>query len=201
MRRTGRATVRDLLWNFARAEFELPPQGPRHTQPILSDRLREGVARGARERFTRADWAQLREAVLSTRATIVSPLFTLVRSWFLAELEPDDLAKLRVMNLRIFTSLVPSRRLPDLAAALDRGVFPEVWDPRHYRHLRAAFDLDRMYGLPIVVGERSAGPLIIVEGTTRLSVIATKQARGEWDGRPVPTLIGVGAQLGTWEWY
>jgi hypothetical protein len=201
MRRIGRATVQDLFWNFARAEFEVPPNGPRHTQPVLSSELRDRVLRGEREQLSPRDWQRLREAVLSTRSSIVTPLARLVRTWFLAELAPADVAELRVLNLRIFTSIVRSRRLVDLAAALDRGEFPRIWDPDHYRELRAHFDPGRMHGLPILVSARGTGPFSVVEGTTRLSVIASLRGCGGLAPEPLPVLLGVGAGLVDWEWY
>lgn len=201
MRVTGRASVRDLFWNFARAEFEVPARGPRHTQPEIPGELKERILRGERAGLSRYDWGLLREALISTRASIVNPVLAYVRTWSLAEIEAADLADLRVMNLRIFTSIAPSRKLLDLAASLVRGIFPEIWDPGHYRELRAGFDWDRMRGRPILLSERTGGPWTLVEGTTRLCVIASRQNRGELRFDSFPVLLGVGAKLGEWEWF
>jgi len=201
MRFAGRGTVRDFLWNFARAEFEIPPSGPRHTQPEIAAELRGRILRGERESLSPTDWRRLHEAVVSTRSTIVNPVIALVREWFLGEITPSDLADLRVMNLRIFTSMVPSRRLVDFAKALDRGVFPRIWDPKHYRELRAHFDISRMHGAPILVGERPTGPFTVIEGTTRLSVATSMRDLGELGWATLPVVAGVGAGIAGWEWY
>jgi hypothetical protein len=201
MRLTGPGTDRDLFWNFARAEFEIPTGGPRHTQPNLSARLRERILRGERELLTERDWGRLQHEVLSTRGTIVRPVLARAREWFFADATPADLAKVRVMNLRIFISIAPSRRLADLAEALDRGAFPEVWDPRFYRDLRARFSLAKMRGSPILVGERPSGPFTLIEGTTRLCVLASLQRHEGLAFDSVPVVLGLGAGFGDWEWF
>jgi hypothetical protein len=201
MRVTARARPRDLFWNFARAEFELPPGGPRHTPPPISAPLRDRIVRGERDRLSPSEWQRLRAAVLATRSSIVRPVLARVAQWLFAEASPSDLEELRVMNLHIFTSLAPSRRLVDLTGALDAGLFPKIWDPRYYRDLRAGFRRERMHGVPILVAPRSSGPFTVIEGTTRLAAIVSGQSSGETRIAPVPVLLGIGPAIAEWEWY
>ena len=201
MRVTSSGTARDVYWNFARAEFEVPAGGPRHTAPPISAELRRRVERGDRDRLSPRDWRELRGAVLSVRGTIVRPLLARVKKWYLAEPSPDDLRELRVMNLHIFTSIVPSRSLVDFAASLDRGVFPRIWDPRFYRELRARFDPGKMHGAPIVVAARETGPFTLIEGVTRMSVLTSRLRLGETVGESLSVVLGLGPAVAGWEWY
>jgi hypothetical protein len=201
MRVTGSGTARDVYWNFARAEFEVPAGGPRHAAPPISAQLRRRIERGDRDHLSPHDWRELRAAVLSVRGAIVRPLLVRVKKWYLAELSPDDIRELRVMNLHIFTSIVPSRGLIDFAASLDRGAFPTIWDPRFYRALHARFDPRKMHGIPIVVGARDSGPFTLIEGTTRMSVVASRLRLGEPVGDSLPVVLGLGPAVAGWEWY
>lgn len=173
MRITGHADVQDVFWNFARAEFEDHLGGDRHAQPVIPERLWAKVIRGERENRSSDVWHVLEKGLLSTRGTIVKPVLDRVREWSLVELHPKELPDLRVMNLRIFSSVAPSRRLDDFCATLDRVEFPPNWDPTFYRDLRARFDLRCMHGIPILVAARRSGPYAVVEGTTRVGVMVS----------------------------
>jgi hypothetical protein len=195
------ATSRDLFWNFSRAEFEIPEHGVRHTQPRMAVELRSRVLRDERASLSDQDWEALREAILSTRSDIVQPLLDLGIEWFLGELRSTDWAKLRVMNLRIFTDIEPSRSLGELASALDAGAVPRIWDPSRYPRLRSEFELAKMHGLPIVVSERPTGPYTLIEGTTRMCILVSKVRKGELDVAQIPLLLGVSPRIGEWEFY
>jgi hypothetical protein len=108
---------------------------------------------------------------------------------------------MRVMNLRIFTEIAPTRRLMELATALDNGAVPLNWQPSNYRHLRSTFDLSMMHGDPIVVAEHPTGPYTLVEGVTRMCALVSRHSRGEFEEARIPMLLGVGPRLGGWEFY
>jgi hypothetical protein len=121
-----KGSVRDLFWNFARAEFEIPASGVRHTQPKIAPGLRARVARGQRAGLSEQDWEELRSAVLSTRSDLLQALVELGPAWYVGELPASEWPRVRVMDLHIFTRIAPSRRLGELAAALDAGAVPSV---------------------------------------------------------------------------
>jgi hypothetical protein len=196
-----RGSARDLFWNFARAEFEIPESGIRHTQPEISPGLRARVLRNERASLSDRDWKSLRAAVLSTRADIVQALLDLGVEWFRGELPSNEWATVRVMNLHIFTRIAPSRRLIELATALDAGAVPSVWTPSNYARLRSTFDVSRMHGDPIVVARRRAGPYTLVEGTTRMCVLLSKTEHGEIDVPSIPVVLGLSPRLERWEFY
>jgi hypothetical protein len=196
-----KGSMRDLFWNFARAEFEIPESGIRHTQPEISPALRARVLRNERASLSDAEWEELRRAVRSTRADPVQSLLDLGPKWFLGDLPANAWATVRVMNLTIFTRMAPSRRLADLATALDAGAVPSVWTPSNYSRLRSTFDLSRMHGDPILVARRRAGPYILVEGTTRMCVLLSKTRDGEISVPSVPVVLGVSPRLDRWEFY
>jgi hypothetical protein len=196
-----KGSVRDLFWNFARAEFEIPESGPRHTQPRISSELRERVLRDEGTALSDADWEELRAAVLSTRADILEALLDERLKWYRAELPASEWPTVRVMDLQIFTRIAPSRHLLELATALDAGAVPSVWSPSNYPRLRAAFDRSRMHGDPVLVAQRRAGPYTLIEGTTRMCVLVSRHVDGEVEPRSIPVVLGVGPHVDRWEFY
>ena len=196
-----KGSVRDLFWNFARAEFEIPNHVLRHDQPAISQALKDRILRDERATFTEEDWEALRKAVLSTRSPIVQPLIDLGTDWFLGELPSNMWGEVRVMNLLIFVNISPTRRLMELATALDKGVVPVDWNPSNYLHLRSTFDLSIMHRDPIVVAEHPTGPYILVEGVARMCVPLSRQNHGEIEVARLPMLLGVCPRLGQWEFY
>lgn len=163
--------------------------------------LRERVLHGARNRLSKADWEDLGSAVLSTRADLLRPRIDLGMRWYLATLPPDPLPRVRVMKLRIFAPLAPERTLDEFVTSLDRGAVPRVWSRSNYRRLRSTFEPSRMHGLPILVAVRPSGPYVILEGTTRLSVVLSQQRAGELPRAAIPVVLGVGRLLRRWEFY
>lgn len=196
-----RGSVRDLLWNFARAEFEISDLGVRHTQPEMDPDLKDRLLRDERDTFTPEDWEALLQALLTTRADTIQPLLDLDLEWFRGELPANAWPNLRVLNLRIFAPLAPTRLLPEFVAALDAGATWEGVDPSWYPHLRAAFDPSKMHGVPMVVAESVSGPYTLFEGTTRMCVIYSRQQRGELAVPCVPMVLGVSEQISRWEFF
>lgn len=196
-----KASPRDLFWSFARAEFEIPEHGLRHTQPQISPELRRRVMLDRRDTFSDRDLVSLRDALLSTRSDLVQPLLELDIEWLHGQLQSTKWEKLRFIDLRIFTEIVPDRSLGELAAALDGGAVPRGWDPSRYLSLRSEFEPDRMHGLPVVVSERPAGPYTLIEGVTRMCALISKVRRGELDVFRIPFLLGVSPRIGSREFY
>jgi hypothetical protein len=58
-----------------------------------------------------------------------------------------------------------------------------------------------MNGVPILVARRRAGPYTLIEGTTRMCVLLSKQRHGEIDAPWVLIVLGVSLRLGQWEFY
>jgi hypothetical protein len=193
------ATETDLFWEFARAEVRNDLRHDRTYSRGLGPALLARVRSGARTGLGTSDRSVLRATVLATRPEYLRPLLRLGLRWSFGRLPPEELPRLRVPNLDIFRSTAPSRRLRDFAAALDRET-PGLWPPvaENYRAMRPRFDPGQMVGAPIVVGATLRGPFTVVEGLTRLSVLASRWQRGE----PVPPgiriLLGVGPRVRDW---
>jgi len=193
------ASATDLFWEFARAEAENDRRHNRMYSRGLGQALYARVRSGAKQGLDRSDRSLLRATVLSTRPEYLRPLLRLRLQWSYGSLPAEELPHLRVPRLEIFRPSAPSRRLHDLVAALDRGG-PALWRPvaENYRKMQAGFDTRRWAGAPILVGGSTRGPFTIVEGLTRLSVLASRWRRG----KPVPSrirlLVGLGAKARDW---
>jgi len=193
------ASPTDFFWEFARAEVRNDRRHHRMYRRGLGPTLFARVRSGDKVGLDRSERSRLRATVLSTRPEYLRPLLRLGLRWTYGRLPPRELPRLRVPNLDIFRPTAASRRLRDLAAALDRDA-PTLWPPlaENYRRMQARFDSRRWVGTPIVVGTSPRGPFTIVEGLTRLSVLASRWQRG----KPVPPgirlLIGLGPTAGSW---
>ena len=196
------ASSTDFFWEFAQAEVRDDGRHDRMYGRGLGPALLARVRLEEREGLTRSQHALLKKTVLSTRPEYLRPLLWLGLRWSFGELPLKQLPHLRVPNLDIFRPTAPSRLLGDFAAALDQGA-PTLWPPvaENYRRMRPRFKLQRMVGSPIVMGASSEGPFTIVEGLTRLSVLASRLRGGE----PVPSgirlLVGLGPKARDWWCY
>ncbi len=196
------ASPTDFFWEFARAEVQNDRRHDRMYSRRLGPNLFAQVRSGKKDGIVRSELSLIRATVLSTRPEYLRPLLRLGLRWSFGELPAQELPHLRVPNLDIFRPTAPSRLLGDFALALDRGE-RGVWRPvaRNYRRIRPRFDPGRMAGVPIVVGTSPQGPLTIVEGLTRLSILASRLRRGE----PVPAtsrlLVGLGPKARSWRFF
>ena len=193
------ASLNDFLWEFARAELQNDSRQGRIYRRRLGSELFARVRSGVKEGLDRSERPLVRNTVLSTRPEYLRPLLRLGLRWSYGELPPQELSRLRVSDLNIFRPTAPSRLLQNFAAALDRGG-PALWPPvaKNYCRMRPRFDPDRMVGVPIVIGTSRRGPFTIVEGLTRLSVLASRRLRGEPLPRGTHLLLGLGPKARDW---
>ena len=163
--------------------------------PDLFARVRSGKKDG----LSQSEHSTVRTTVLSTRPEYLRPLRRLGLRWSYGELPSRALPRLRVPNLNIFRPTAPSRLLRDFASALDRGALT-LWPPvaKNFRRIRPRFDPSRMVGVPIVIGTSLRGSFTIVEGLTRLSLLASRWERGEPVPPEIRLLIGVGPKARHW---
>jgi len=196
------ASPTDFFWEFARAEAENDARHDRTYSRGLGPGLLARVRSGTKDGLDRSELSRIRSTVLSTRPEYLRPLLRLGLQWSFGALPSANLPRLRVPALDIFTPTAPSRLLGDFAQALDRGE-RSVWRPvaLNYQRMRPRFDPGRTVGGPIVVGTSQQGPFTIVEGLTRLSILASRLRRGE----PVPAmsrlLVGMGPRARTWRFF
>jgi hypothetical protein len=189
----------DPFWEVARAEVQNDRRHERAYSRGLGPELFARVRAEEKDAIGRADRARLRSTVLSTRPEYLRPLLRLGLRWSYGELPPSGVPRLRVPNLNIFRPTAPSRMLREFAEALDRRA-PAAWPPvaENYRRMRSRFDPRRMVGTPIVVGTSRRGPFTIVEGLTRLSVLASRRARQQSTPSGVRVLFGLGPTAARW---
>lgn len=201
-----RATVRDLYWEWVRAEVDTPAGSPRYGDRQvhgLDNRMLQLLAKGERGRLTARDWESLRAAYRRLRGDYLDPLLSGGTHWSYRGLRITELYGLRIPNLTIsLVPLAPSRRLEEFVAALDAGQeTPDLSNHLVYEALRVAWDPARVRGCPILLAEIPEGPYVIAEGLTRLCVLLS---RWEHRGRVptvVRTLVGVSSRVREWRWW
>lgn len=114
----------------------------------------------------------------------------------------EELPALRTITFPPLEALAPDRRLGTLVTALDAGrETPNDGFSAGYRQLRQTFDLARTRGLPSVTALTEAGPYVVFEGLTRLSVLHSMKTEGLQIPEPLSLFLGVTDQLQKWRFY
>ncbi|MGP8074931.1 MAG: hypothetical protein ACLQD9_00670 [Thermoplasmata archaeon] len=141
------------------------------------------------------------EATRRYREPILGGLFTLKPSWHVAEITPDELPLLRPLDYPPFNALAPDRRLGTLVEAMDAGRdTPGDTFSIGYRRLRGEYRAEEVRGLPAVAGRTEAGPYIVFDGLTRLSVLRHRSISGETVPAAIPLFLAVTARIASWKW-
>lgn len=195
-------TFSDLLWEFALAETQNDERHGRMYSQGLGPELFHRVRANRREELTRADWERLRTTVVATRPEYLSPLLSLELTWNTGWMETREIAELRTPGLNLFRSLAPSRGLAEFVTSLESGKpVSGLAVEENFRRIRPSFDLSRMLGAPVVIGERSTGPFTIVEGMTRLSVLCSRERHAELVPPGIRLIVGLGSRAKEWPFY
>lgn len=198
MRDIRPGSIQDLVWNWGRAEVE----SKRFSQfyDSLSPQLQNLITLDKRDELGPADWDVLTRIVLSSRLPLLAGLIRLQTIWHTGILSFDKLPELMLMGWPPFVTLSPSRRIVDFVAALDKGQAPprEEGFLANYQDLKGRFEIGTMHGFPILVSLRLAGPYIILEGYSRLSVLTSKYLDGEIKAGEVQAVLGICDKLQHW---
>ena len=202
-RKTNRATERDFVWNFCRAEIESRnPEFQAGYVDRMSFDLEMKVRQGQRTTLTDDDWTGLERALDGFRGRYATPFLGFGMEWWSASLPVAALPALQIANHPPLVSVARSRRLEDYVKRLDAGEgTPGDTAGERYRSVRPIFDLKRVRGLPILVAETSEGPYTIVEGLTRLSCQTSLFLKGTPAQEVVPILLGISPRVKNWKWY
>lgn len=200
------ATENDLIWEWVRAEVDIPDGDPRvhrRQQHGLDSRLLDVLAAGRKESLAEGDWGRLRDAYLRLRGSYLGPLLGPGTRWAYGEIPVPDLREIRLPNLTIsFVPLAPTRRLEEFVRALDQGKeTPGDQFSSVYRRRRPTFDLVRARGRPVLIAERDSGPYVLAEGLTRVSVLVSRRAHGESVPDTLPVMLGTSPQARLWPWW
>jgi hypothetical protein len=198
MRIVDDATERDMAWEWAIAEVESSRFGGGYAG--LDPRIRSVLAKGVKEDLSPRELDLVTKAVRNVRRPILEDLIQFGTEWKEAQLELDEVGALRVVNWPPLVDIGPSRTIGGIARFLDRGGVPPR-DPafgENYRMLRSGFDQAKLRGKPILVSDEDGGPFEVLEGYTRLSVIASKHAAGEMGHVPIPVIAGFTPRLREW---
>ena len=160
------------------------------------------MSEGRTEALTQSDWERLKDAVLKVRFPILLDLLRLGMAWYSGDLDPSDLANVRIMNYEPHVKLAPSRTLSAFAEALDSGLdqLGEAGFGQNYRTLRDTFRPDRIRGRPILVAVDASGPFTLLEGYTRLTVMTSLWKGGKIVSK-IPILLGLCPRLREWHLY
>jgi hypothetical protein len=198
MKILGNATERDMAWEWAIAEVESSRFGGGYA--CLDPRIRSALVRGFKSELSPRDLNLVKKVVRTVRMPLLEDLIRLGTEWKRAELEVGEVTDLRVINWPYLVELGPSRTIGGVSRFLDSGGVPPH-DPafgKSYRTLRVAYDRAKMRGAPILISEDEKSPLEVLEGYTRLAVIASRQLAGEPNGGSIQVIAGFTPRLREW---
>lgn len=193
-----RALERDLVWQWARAESGSARFGKFYLG--LDFELLEHLKGDEPGLLNYHQWRALENVVFGSRSPLLSGLKRLGTDWYLGSLTVRELHDLKIMNWPDFVALAPSRKLTELAKALDAGAVPknDMTFSQAYHAVRKAFSREKIRGFPVLVSEIQQGPYTIVEGYTRLAVLASLfPSQGEHQFE-LNVIVGVCPKLREW---
>jgi hypothetical protein len=196
-----KVSKRDMIWHWARAEIRSERFSAIYASLNLP--LRELVEANKRKKLTAADWRTLTATVSSGRSPLLKGILRLGTTWYAATLDLRELPQLRLLNLPSFLQFSPTRTLVELVEGLDSQRISTVDSEFQkfisaYRKLRMDFSMEKMEGYPVLIADRIEGPYIILEGYTRLSVLASKYFKRELTSTNITVLLGVCSKLVNW---
>lgn len=187
MRLGSRIPTEEVLLEFAEAELDSLNYGVGYERSLgrtVVDRLR--VTRPSE--WSTEERQRLIYTLGSMRGMFILPLLALEPEWSEGTLESSELANLRATLGAWWGDLSPELDLATFISAFEAGKDAPGGGLRSkVSDLASGFDLSRMRGRPILLGEAETGPFTILEGTKRLMAL-TKRAR---DGLPVPNSIPI----------
>lgn len=187
-----------MAWEWALAEIDSDRFGELYGG--LEPRIREALRRGARDELSPRDLDVVKIMVRAVRRPVLEDLLELGTDWRRGEMRLAEVGNLRVVNWPPLAELDPSRTIGAIARFLDGGGIPP--DDRafadNYRKLHSGFSLTAMRGQPILISETEGGPNSVLEGYTRLSVIASKTSAGQIVDQALPVIVGTCPRLRDW---
>jgi hypothetical protein len=185
-----------MLWEWARVEIDSPRF--RHGYDSILASVKSLVVANKPEALS----DQEREQVISTAAQFRSPLLAGLRrlgtEWHRATIDDRELATLQVLHFPPFSAICPSHELAAFVRQLDNGTAPPGQPEflENYRRMRQR-PLAPMNGYPILVGSSMDGPLLVLEGYTRL---CDRLSRVTADAPPEPIEVVIGICPRVQEW-
>lgn len=202
MRILRRVDEDDVVLSFAEAEFTSPQHREEVAAWVDEQARRKRLLSTPPEMWNSFDRRVARSAVVKYRGPILRELLELLPRWFEITMTTKEIPSLRTITFPPLEALARDRRLGTLVAALDAGrETPNDGFSAGYRSLRQSFDVTRMRGLPSVTALTEAGPYVVFEGLTRLSVLHSMKTEGMQILEPLNLFLGVTDQLQGWRFY
>lgn len=140
------------------------------------------------------------KAILKFRERDMVPLLEQHFDWHRGNIPIKGLEQMSIMDWYRFTALSHSRRLVDLANAVDQGEFHPEDKPFADNVLRLVdnFDYDKMQGNLVAVSETESPPYRLLEGYSRACAMLILRKRGQFHETILPIVLGVSPRLSKW---
>lgn len=201
VRVVGACSTAEMLWDWALAEWESSRFGRFYPdRPDVIARLRSGAPYDHSQLFDQ----RIATTVAGVHAPLLKDVLPARVPWQRVALRPDELAELRILNMREFQMLSPhSPLLRDLTAALeaDGEKTRNLPLPRAYREVAASFDPALMRGAPILLAMTPEGPFHVLEGHRRLTTLHARHCAGRLDVAEIAAILGLWPGLKDWPGY
>lgn len=188
-----------MLQNWALAEIT-SIRRQKYLNGALPQGLIEKIRQGQYD-FTKREWKQLTDMIRSTRSELLSGLLQLKLEWYDGALPVSELNTLEMMNWPPFVNLAESRKFIDLVDAFCAEKMPLNHHEfaANLERIKNEFVLDKMKGMPIVVGQSIQPPYVLIEGFTRLSAILLNLLENRVDVKEMLIILGVSTRLKEWQ--
>jgi hypothetical protein len=203
MRVLRTAAEREVLQSFAESEFSSPRHRDEAAAWIESYTARSRILTTRPTDWSPDDRAIAVEAIRRYRGVILDGLFAQKASWHAAELGPEELPALLTIDYPPFVALSDDRRLGKLVGAMDAGgsTAPDGFSSG-YRNLKKTYQAGEVLGRPGLAAKSEAGPFVVFDGLTRLSVLRSRAVAGESVPQTISVFLALSPRLekSTWKW-
>lgn len=192
-------SAQDMLWEWAKAEIKSSRFSRYFDELPVEIKLK--LRAGDRSVINEAELQAITTVVTMKRGPLIRGPLRLQTKWYTATLGIPMVLELRVMNWPPFVSLSPSRQLSEFVDRLDRGEAPtdDALFLANYQDLRDNYDEAQFNERMILITDNVRGPYTIVEGYTRLSVLASRKIHNQTITIPhIDVIIGICPKIAEW---
>jgi hypothetical protein len=165
----------------------------------VPEHIKNKIIKGNLNELTELEYEILEKNLLWFRSPLLTGLLKLKPKWYKGLLPVQELSALKILKMPKFIEISGSDNFIDLIISFEQG--KRISDDSFMASLekiRSNFNIERMVGVPIIVGESTNPPYILVEGYTRCSAALLNQRSGILKEEKIPLILGTVSNLNEW---
>lgn len=193
-----------VIWQWALGEARNPKWARRNVSldPKLQVKIMEIKPDSFEGQFSDEERKVVISAFLTDKDRLaIAGIQAMKCIWYQGELPVETILESYMVSWPLSEQLASDGKFRQYAMAYSEGRFPpEAEDVReNIQRLDDSFDPGKMLGAPILLSQTGNPPFCVVDGLTRLIVLNSRMAQGEYPSPAFPVIVGVSPDIGKWE--